>query len=89
MLTDDQIRNAARLFQAELDRTAPAIGAVLSSPLCDCNGDGCDACGYTGVTQHRVRMCAGGCQLAAEEGDIFCQGCREGHERDRPLGRDW
>jgi hypothetical protein len=31
----------------------------------------------------RARMCAGGCGLAAADGDVFCPGCREGHEANR------
>lgn len=30
----------------------------------------------------RPRVCAGGCGLGAEPGDIFCEGCRDGHNRD-------
>lgn len=51
-----------------------------------------DALDYiTLKVQHR--QCIGGCGLAPEDGDIFCSGCREGFERDRPAdpdqGLDW
>lgn len=36
----------------------------------------------------RARLCMGACGLAAEPGDIFCTGCREGHDRDRPQQYD-
>lgn len=35
-----------------------------------------------------ARACAGGCGLAAEPGDVFCAGCRDGHERDRLSAHD-
>ena len=32
-----------------------------------------------------TRPCSEGCGLAAAPGDTMCTGCREGHERNRPV----
>lgn len=37
----------------------------------------------TVLDQAASRPCSGGCGLAAADGDVFCPGCRDGHERDR------
>lgn len=37
------------------------------------------------VLMGNVRTCVGGCGLPPAERDVFCAGCREGHERDRVL----
>lgn len=33
------------------------------------------------------RPCIGDCGLAAEPGDVYCTGCREGFERDAAFDR--
>lgn len=33
------------------------------------------------------RMCLAGCGLAAEPGDVYCTGCREGADRDAAIDR--
>lgn len=40
---------------------------MMVSPLCHCNGDDCDDCGYTGVTQHMAPRRLTPAQLIAAE----------------------
>ena len=54
-----------------LDRFETQARLDQHVPCPEPNGDG------------QARLCAEGCGLLATDGDRYCEGCRDGHERNR------